>query len=81
MPAGVTSYHVLIGMLGRQDDFGQHVTAETKKMIPLLEPHVAGGGLTPVNFDLFEKTGLDGLLVALQAYEREPPQTKMVVQL
>lgn len=81
MPEGVTSYNVLIGKLGQKDDFGQHITAETKKMIPQLEPHVANGQLTPVDFNVYEKKGLDGLLAALNDYEKEVPQTKVVVQL
>jgi len=81
MPAGVTSYYVLIGKLGQDDELGKHVSGETKKMIPLLEGYVAHGALTPLEYEVYNGTGFDSLVKALHEFGEGKIKGKIVVRL
>ncbi|KAG8422793.1 hypothetical protein J3459_010044 [Metarhizium acridum] len=81
MPAGVTSYYVLIAKLGQDDELGRHVSEETKRMIPSLQAHVASGALTPLEHEVYSGTGFESLIKALDDFGEGRTKGKIVVRL
>lgn len=81
MPAGVTSYYVLIGKLGQDDELGTHVSEETRSMIPFLQAYVAAGALTPLEHEVYNGTGFDSLVKALNDFGEGKIKGKIVVRL
>lgn len=81
MPAGVTSYYVLIAKLGQDDELGKQVTEETKKMIPSLQAHVVSGALTPLKPEVYSGTGFESLVKALGDFGEGKTKGKVVVRL
>ncbi|KID91956.1 oxidoreductase, zinc-binding dehydrogenase family superfamily [Metarhizium guizhouense ARSEF 977] len=81
MPAGVTSYYVLIAKLGQDDELGKQVTEETKKMIPSLQAHVVSGALAPLEPEVYSGTGFESLVKALGDFGEGKTKGKVVVRL
>jgi hypothetical protein len=49
-------------------------------VIPIIEGHIANGSITPVEFDLFETKGWEGLRDAMGYYTSGKATKKIVVQ-
>jgi hypothetical protein len=81
MPDGITSYYVLIGKLGQDDELGKHINVETSKMVPVLQGHVANGALTPLDYQVYPDAGFHGLVKALNDFGAGKTKGKIVVRL
>ena len=64
-----------------RSELGKHVSDETKKMIPLLEGYVAHGALTPLEYEVYNGTGFDSLVKALDEFGEGKIKGKIVVRL
>ena len=81
MGKDVSSYNVEIGLLGQENvEKGKQVTNSTRKMIPLLEKAVDSGALTPLEYQLYEGSGWDALVKALDEYGEGKLTQKTVVR-
>jgi NADPH:quinone reductase-like Zn-dependent oxidoreductase len=81
VPDDIQAYSVLLPLIGREEDaMGAQVSKVLKQAIPLVEAHVDRGTITPVDYDLFEKTGWEGLKEAMAFCGSGQAAKKVVVK-
>ncbi|KAH6670926.1 chaperonin 10-like protein [Plectosphaerella plurivora] len=81
VPASIKEYRVSAGHVCREDEaLGAEVTRDIASWVPGLEAHVAAGTLRPVEYQLSNVAGWEGVIQGIQDVEAGRAPKKIVVR-
>ncbi|KAI9149466.1 Zinc-type alcohol dehydrogenase-like protein-like protein [Paramyrothecium foliicola] len=80
IPEDIDEFSIQLGLIGRDTVEGEQVNRILRHAVPFVEAYVNDGLVTPVEYDLFEKTGWEGLKDAMGFYSSGKATKKIVVK-
>lgn len=90
VPDGINDYRIRLGQLGREDDgalisdgsrVGGATNRAVRSWVPLLEAHLAGGTLKPLEYEVVTGEAYEAAVEAVKRQEKGGLSRKLVVRI